>query len=198
METTLERQVRYATYVISPPTVFAGLGYALAWVARPEFWPGLAWGTFYGVATSLLPLLFVVWMRLTGRVGSITMTRRERTVPYFLAVIAALGAWALLVAIDGPLLLRCLTLVNALALGGLGLINLGWKISNHAAAVGAGAMIAGLVFGALTGWLLAPVAVAVCVARVWLRKHTTGQVVAGLALGVAVVLGLARTGCFVP
>lgn len=196
-ETTFHRSVRYATYVVSPPTVFFSLGYALAWAKRP-FWSGVYWGSFYGLLTSVLPLLFVVWMLKAGRITTISMTQRERNLPYLLGALAAVVAYGVLRALEAPELLLCLALFNALGLGSLGAINLFWKISNHATAVGAGALIAGLVYGSAVGWLLSPVALAICAARIYLRKHTVGQVAAGLLLGVAGVLLLAQGGCFAP
>jgi membrane-associated phospholipid phosphatase len=80
----------------------------------------------------------------------------------------------------------------------LGLINTRWLISIHATAAAATWLIATLVFGWLIGLILLPLLILICWIRVYLKRHTPAQVLAGIALGLSAVLLLRAFGCFVP
>jgi membrane-associated phospholipid phosphatase len=87
-------------------------------------------------------------------------------------------------------------LFNLLTLTAIGLINLRWLISFHAAAVMAMDTIVTLVFGTFAGLALSPLVALVVGVRLYLRRHTVGQILAGLLLGAGSVLLLHRLGCF--
>jgi membrane-associated phospholipid phosphatase len=190
------RGARLFSNIVSPPVMFALLGFAVALYERP-LWSGLSWGVVYGLLVSLSPILFILYLLQTGRIKELHMSdTSERHWPY----LAAIGFTALTLLIihlaDGPELLRCLTLFNLVELTALGLINVFWLISIHATGIMATAVIVGLVFGWGAGWALAPLIILVCWVRLFLRRHTPAQVVAGLALGVASVGAIALMGCF--
>ena len=86
---------RTITHIISPPTMFAALGWAIAFYAYPTFAAGLLWGALHGLLISLLPILYVVWLLQTGRITDISMTRKERRIPYFVGAGFALFAFVL-------------------------------------------------------------------------------------------------------
>lgn len=191
------RAARLFSNIISPPVMFALMGYLLAFAALP-FWPALVWGTVYGLFISLAPILFVLWSLNSGRVAELHMSdTRERQIPYLVAVGCAAAVYGLLVLFDGPDLLRCLAVFNMVTLAMLALINLRWLISFHATAVAAAWAIVGLVFGWTTSLLIIPLVTLVIVVRLYLKRHTVAQVIAGLALGVGMVLLLTQFGCFV-
>lgn len=194
-ETPFFRAVRMFTYIVSPPIIFATLGYALAFEGRFSI-ERFLWGTLYGGLISLLPIVFVVALLQTGRIATITMTRSERRLPYLIAVICSIVAFFVFLETNGPHLLLCLTILNIIALSAMGLINLVWKISHHATAIVAAMWIGGLVFGQNVGVLLAFLAVAVCVARIYLKKHTFLQVLAGAILGTVSVGIILTFTCF--
>jgi membrane-associated phospholipid phosphatase len=190
------RGARLFSNIVSPPVMFAALGFALALYGQP-FWTGLSWGVVYGLLVSLSPILFILYLLKTGRIKELHMSdTSERHWPYLVAV----GFTALTLLIihlaDGPELLRCLTLFNLVELTALGLINIFWLISIHATGIMATAVIVGLVFGWGAGWALLPLIILVCWVRLFLRRHTPAQVAAGLALGVASVGAIALMGCF--
>ena len=190
------RGARLFSNIVSPPVMFAVLGFAVALYERP-LWSGLSWGVVYGLLVSLSPILFILYLLQTGRIKELHMSdTSERHWPY----LAAIGFTALTLLIihlaDGPELLRCLTLFNLVELTALGLINVFWLISIHATGIMATAVIVGLVFGWGAGWALAPLIILVCWVRLFLRRHTPAQVAAGLALGVASVGAIALMGCF--
>ena len=97
---------------------------------------------------------------------------------------------------DGPNLLLCLSAFSAVELGLLGVINDFWKISIHATSIAAAAVIIVLVYGPIYGLLLVPIVVLVSWLRLFLRRHTLAQVVAGLGLGVITPLVMTQFSCF--
>ena len=121
----------------------------------------------------------------------------ERHLPYLIAVICGFIMYSLVVLFDGPQLLKCLAVFNIVTLAALGVINARWLISFHATAIAAAWMITGLVFGWAASLLVLPFVIGVVVVRLFLKRHTLAQVVAGLALGIISVWSLTWFGCFI-
>lgn len=195
--TGLIRAGRLFSNFVSPPVIFAVMGLALSLKALP--WAqALPWAATYGFVVSLLPILFVLWLLRTGRISELHMSDTgERHLPYLIAVICGLIVYSLVLFFDGPPLLRCLAIFNIVTLAVLGLINARWLISFHATAIAAAWIIIGLVFGWAASLIVLPFIIGVVVVRLFLKRHTPAQVVAGLALGVAAVWILTWFGCFV-
>ena len=192
----LVRLARLFSNVFSPPALFAAVGLALAW-AELSLWPGLVWAAAYGLLVSLAPILFVLYLLHTGRIEELHMSNTaERHLPYLVAGLGALLLLGLMVLLDGPRLLRCLAWINILTLALLALINRFWLISFHATAAMAMLFVIWLIFGSLAGLLLLPLVGLIVAVRLYLKRHTVAQVVAGILLGSAVVLVPAWMGCF--
>lgn len=192
----LVRIARIVSNVISPPVMFAILGLVLALHVAPPV-PAFAWAAVYGFFVSLAPILFVLYLLHTNRVVELHMSNTsERHLPYLVAILGSLVVIGLLLFFQGPSLLVCLSLFNLLTLVTIGLINLRWLISFHAAAAMAMATIVALVFGPLAGVAAAPLVILIVAVRLYLRRHTVGQVLAGLLLGATSVLVLRQLGCF--
>jgi membrane-associated phospholipid phosphatase len=195
--TGMVRVARIFSNVVSPPIMFAALGLAVGLANGPTFWAGFGWAALYGLLISLAPILFVLWMLRTGRISELHMSDTgERHLPYLVAAGCAALVWLLLSLLNGPEDLRCLAAFNLIELVALGLINVVWLISIHATGMIATTILAGLIFGAPAGWALTPLLILVCWARLYLRRHTPAQVLAGLALGAVVILPLLQFGCF--
>lgn len=192
------RHARTLSNIISPPIMFALTGLALGVYERP-FWPGLAWGFVYSLLIALSPLLVILYLLRTGRVSDLHMSAtNERHIPYLTAVISGAVAYALLTVFDGPALLRCLAILSVITLGVLGLINTRWLISIHATAAAATWLIATLIFGWVVGLILLPVVILISWIRLYLKRHTPAQVLAGIAVGLSTVLLMRAFGCFIP
>ena len=191
------RLARDLSNIISPPTMFAGTGLALGIFER-SWWPGFGWGALYAVMIALTPMIIILYLLRTGRIADLHMSAtRERHIPYLSAAASGAAAYAVMTLAGGPVLLRCLAIFNVITLTALGLINSRWLISIHATAAAATWLIITLVFGYTAGLVALPVAVLICLVRLYLRRHTPAQVVAGAALGLSVVLVLRAAGCFV-
>jgi membrane-associated phospholipid phosphatase len=147
---------------------------------------------------SLAPILFVVFLLKTGRISDLHMnTRKERRWPYFVSFLGALIALAFIIILDGPELLYCLGITSVISLGFLALITNYWMISIHATSIAAATLISGLVFGLFAALLLLPLLILVTWVRLYLRRHTVAQVLAGIGLGFASVVIVAAGGCFI-
>lgn len=189
---------RLLSNVISPPIMFAATGLALGVHARP-FWPGLAWGAVYSALIALMPMLVIAYLLRTGRITDLHMSATdERHIPYLTAVISGAVAFVILRYFDGPEVLRCLAVLSIITLGALGLINTRWLISIHATAAAATWLIATLIFGWVVGLILLPLLILIAWIRLYLKRHTRPQVLAGIALGLSAVLILRALGCFLP
>ncbi len=191
----LTKRIRTFTHIVSPPVIYALLGFAVAWSQVP-FWKGLLWGTVHGLLVSLAPILYVVWLLKNDRIGDINMTKEERRGPYLVAVIFATLASIIIYFGGGPEYLFHLSLLNIIALAAMAAINLVWQISNHSTAIVSAMWVLGAVFDRWAAALVLPLVVIVCFARLYLRRHTPSQVLAGLALGSFSVFALLLTGCF--
>jgi membrane-associated phospholipid phosphatase len=192
------RVARTLSNVISPPIMFAATGLALGLHERPG-WPGLVWGVVYSLLITVAPMLVIFYLMHIGRIQDLHMSAtNERHIPYLAGVISGAVALALLLLFDGPESLVCMAILSMITLGALGLINTRWLISIHATAAAATWLIATLVFGGLVGFILLPLLILICWIRVYLKRHTPGQVLAGIALGLSAVLLMRALGCFVP
>lgn len=187
---------RIVSNLVSPPVMFAVLGLALALHVAPPL-PALTWAAVYGFFVSLAPILFVLYLLRTRRIAELHMSNTsERHLPYLVAILGSLIVIGLLRAFQGPPLLVCLAIFNLLTLALIGIINLRWLISFHVTAVMAMDTIVALVYGPVAGLALSPLVALVIAVRLYLRRHTVGQVFAGLLLGAGSVLLLRQLGCF--
>ncbi len=192
----LVRAGRLFSNFVSPPVIFAVMGLALSLKILP-LERALPWAAVYGFVVSLLPIIFVLWLLKTGRINELHMSdTSERHLPYLIAVVCGLFIYGLVTLFDGPPLLKCLAIFNIVTLAVLGVINVRWLISFHATAIAAAWAIIGLVFGWEASLLVLPFVIGVVVVRLYLKRHTLSQVVAGLALGILSVWSLTLFGCF--
>lgn len=186
---------RYFGYVISPPVIFIILAIAVAW-HETDFASGLRWGLMYGAIAALLPLSLVVYLLINNKITDISMTREERILPYLFAFLSAVLAYCVMRFGGGPQLLVSLGLLNMMGIGGMGLINLRSQISNHATSITSATLVAGLVFGKTIGLLLVPLLVVVCALRLFLKRHTLGQILGGVCLAMVSIAILVWFGNF--
>ncbi len=155
----------------------------------------------------LLPLGYVAGMVWRGEAESLEVRERRRRLKPFLAVIASYAAGLLvlgLTAETAPRLVVALAALYPLNTAVILLINLRWKISVHLTSLAG--FVSGLLFVALMGGRGLPAAAGPALtaatvapllalvpllmwARVRVRAHTPGQVLAGAAFGLAAPFG---------
>lgn len=171
---------------ISPPLlVVLSLVLTTAAVASTRAWQLTA---LYALLAAGIPLGFIAWLVTTGRAADMDLSIRSERMKPLLVAVAGMGAgWYLLVWADAPARLTGLALANFIQISLVLLITGSWKISMHAIAVSAFAVVVGGLFGPMV--MLAAVALIPLVvwARLRLRRHTPGQTLAGVALGGSVM-----------
>jgi membrane-associated phospholipid phosphatase len=180
---------RTLSVVFSPPLV-ALATYLFVAYARPEsFLVGMGWALL-SLCIQLIPGGVVyTYRRRTGAITDADISvRTDRNELYLVGTIAVLVSVATLAALQAPLHYQALALGTLGLSVACGLTNLFWKISMHAAAIGAFATIVAL-HVPMAGAILWGCALAVGWARVKTRNHTPLQVVAGLLVSAAVTYG---------
>lgn len=194
--TGLTRVARLFSNIVSPPVIYAVIGLVLSLYSLP-LPQALTWAAIYGLFVSLLPILFVLWLLNTGRIEELHMSDTgERHLPYLVGIICSLLFLGIVSLAEGPDLLHCLAMFNVITLSALALINTRWLISFHAAAISSAWLIVGLVFGWQASLIVLPFVLLVVVVRLYLKRHTLAQIIAGVILGLASVWVLTLTGCF--
>lgn len=195
--TGLVRFARLYSNIVSPPVMFAILGLAVC-LHLFDGWVAWAWSAAYGFFVSLAPIIFVLVLLRLGYVKELHMSdTRERHWPYIVSVLSASVMYGIAYVLDAPELLLCLLIFNVIELAALGVINIFWLISLHSTGIMATMALVWLIWGWMAGLFILPVVISVCWVRLYLKRHTVGQVVAGLGLGVASVWVLTWAGCFV-
>lgn len=140
----------------------------------------------------VIPSLLVVTLRRMGVVQDLGLNgRRERLIPYIITAVCLAGTAWLLWQKHFPLWVSMFYAGGALGAVVELIVNLRWKISAHAAGIaGVVALLIRMQHEAyvdprLFTWLIVSIACAGLVgsARLWLRRHTLAQVLAGYAVG---------------
>jgi membrane-associated phospholipid phosphatase len=181
-KTTLaETLALWVSRVYSPPIVTTlGIWYLAGRVAAPAAW---VWALCVWSLVVVLPALYVVWMVCRGAIADLDVQiRAQRIGPYRLTALGALASVGLAWLTAAPPLLGVFAAATALHVLVLYAVTTRWKISLHTAAV------AGLaaVLWHFAGPAALPLAVSVPLvawARVYLRRHSPAQVVAGALTG---------------
>lgn len=166
----------------------------ILFVVTPATKLGVIGMTF--IITCLIPALLIYLLYKLKVVSDTGLNnRRERLVPYGLAVCSYLAMAFYLNAIHSPMWLTMFMAGAAIATVVAAVVSLYWKISAHATAMGGFlafvfllmyfqlnvANIRWLMYLAIVVWGL------VCTSRVGLERHTLAQVLAGTLNGVACV-----------
>jgi len=130
-----------------------------------------------------VPVITVLVLRSQQKVSDVHITIREqRTVPFLITIVSYIIGSGLLWLVSGPSRLAATMLCYTTISIAIMLINFYWKISVHAA--GVGGPLAALTL--TIGWVAVPFFILIPLvdwARVYLKAHTVGQVVAGSFLG---------------
>lgn len=140
----------------------------------------------------VIPMLLVFVLKRFGIVQDIGLNNRsERPIPYIIMILCFAGTAFFFHLKGAPLWMTLFYAGGAVAALVNLIVNFWWKISAHAAAMaGLVALLMiinrdGLPHASIAGWLIATVIVTGLLgsARVWLGRHTVGQVMAGYAVG---------------
>ncbi|MFJ4210618.1 phosphatase PAP2 family protein [Paenarthrobacter sp. NPDC089675] len=174
------------TEVFQPPVVVSVL-LLISPAIEPGF-PGTLWfGLLGAFFVCVLPLAYVLVMVKLGRITDHHVSdRRQRTPLLLLALASVVAGLGVLRWINGPVSVAVMitALIGGIAV--LAVVSAFWKMSGHASAISAAAVITVLMFGPawLPVLLLVP---AVGWSRIVLRAHTLAQVIVGAFFGGGVI-----------
>ncbi|MDE7406871.1 MAG: hypothetical protein K2M76_00500 [Muribaculaceae bacterium] len=190
---------RILSWVFSPLLIPVYSVFITLWGSPLAFLPmrsRLGILTFTFIATGVFPMLCILGLKFSGQVTSAALRERtERTIPYIIAALCySFCIWHFHRAMAPDWF--CMFFAGAtLSIVAVAIINLWWKISGHATAVGG---MLGLCLwlavttgpewpytSTLTGVIL--ICGVTCTSRLLLGRHTPAQVWSGLALGFAAV-----------
>ena len=189
------RVARVISNVVSPPVVTAAVGIAVSLARTSTTGSGLTWGFVYIALVVGIPMVVLVYLLKTGRVGDLHMRKRgERHLPYAVTFAGALTATVVVALAQGPPTLLSLLVWNVVGVAILGIVNVFWLISNHSASIVLAASFASFVFGPIVGLACLPLVAVILWARLVLKRHTVAQLLAGMVVGVGPVLVLASYG----
>jgi len=130
-----------------------------------------------------LPVLYVLWMVKSGRVTDFHLPeRRDRIGPFVLSILSGVAATALLIYFGAPTIFVAPVVTAQTQTLALLLVTLAWQISIHTATTAGLVTFAILALGSEAS-ILALLVPLVAWARIYLKRHTVAQTVAGACLG---------------
>ncbi len=179
---------RVVSDIFSPPVL--ALPGLLMGVAASEVSGTYRFALLYFLVAVVAPVLYVVWLLKSGRISDFHLSdRRQRRGPFVVSLAGGLLGFGLLVYLGAPaaFLGPVAALLAEILL--LFLISLAWQVSVHTATTAGLVTFACLAFGpAAACWVwLVPL---VAWARIFLRRHTLAQALAGACLGSSCFLAL--------
>jgi membrane-associated phospholipid phosphatase len=189
MAQPVPRRLRVARLVgelLSPPLILVALALVVAWDSSPTPGMALVWAAVAAAFASVLPYALILHGVRRGRLVDRNISIREQRVGFGAVAIASiLAGLAVLAAFDAPAEMVALLASVAVGVACGWVITLWWKVSVHAAIAAGAATVLMLIHGPalLVAW---PLVALVAWSRVEVGDHTPAQVLAGVALGVAV------------
>lgn len=180
------RAARLVGEVLSPPPILVALALVVAWASSPIPAMAVLWGAIAALFASVLPYGLILRGVRRGRLSDRNISLREQRVRFGgVAIGSILLGLAVLAASDAPADMVALLASIAVGVACGWVITLWWKISVHAAIAAGAATVLTLVFGPalLAAW---PLVALIAWSRVQVGDHTPAQVLAGVALGLAV------------
>jgi membrane-associated phospholipid phosphatase len=180
------RVARLVGEVLSPPPILVVLALLVAWDSSPTPAMAVVWGGIAAVSASVLPYALILRGVRRGRLTDRNISLREQRIRFAAVAIASiLTGLTVLAAFDAPAEMVALQASIAVGVACGWVVTLWWKISVHAAIAAGGATVLLLVFG-LALLVVWPLVALIAWSRVQVGDHTPAQVLAGIALGIAV------------
>ncbi|PPI25461.1 phosphatase PAP2 family protein [Rathayibacter sp. AY1B5] len=176
---------RLATEVFSPAVLAVLVPVVVgARVADPPLL-GVAWGALAALFVGVVPYLVIRLLMRTGRIHGDhhVPDRRERALPIALALVSIAVGLVLLAVLGAPAAVTTFGVVTVAVVLAVGVVNLVWKLSGHAAVVATCAVVVLIAYGPISLLVSVPIVLWVLWSRVRLGAHTPAQVVAGAVVG---------------
>jgi hypothetical protein len=176
---------RFATEAFSPAVLAVVVPVVVgARVADPPLL-GVAWGALSALFVGVLPYLAIRVLMRAGRIHGDhhVPDRRERALPIALALVSIAVGLVLLALLGAPAAVTTFGVVTVGVVLAVGVVNLAWKLSGHAAVVATCAVVVLIAYGPLSLLLSVPIVLVVLWSRVRLEAHTPAMTWAGAAVG---------------
>ncbi|HOE74834.1 MAG TPA: hypothetical protein PLC05_02245 [bacterium] len=173
--------------VTQPPLVVGFFFVFLMFYFAPDFATGLSWCIIAISLIGVAPTIFTLFAVKLGHIKNVLLTRRQdRSSPFLIATLGAIVTFIIFYRLSVPaeVLVFLITLILILIV--ILIINLYWKISVHATTITVVAVAANI-FADYRLWYLFLLIPIVCWSRVYRKKHTVAQVVAGTLLNGIIV-----------
>jgi len=178
---------RLVSNLLSPPVVWAAMAFPIAFRDARSQEQAITWAVVYGLLVCLLPIVYVAWMVRRGAITDLHMrVREQRLRPFLVSIICTTIAWWVLRLMGAPGIVPQFALFSLVQIAVMAVITLGWQISMHMMSITSVMVAAFAFFGPLWAVLVIPLIVLVAVARLKLKRHTLGQVIAGSMVGAVV------------
>ena len=141
---------------------------------------------------AVLPVMLFCLLKLLGVIKDVALNeQKERAIPYVIMILCYLASAYFLYTRQAPMWVVMFFVGGSVAAVINMVVNVWWKISAHAAAAaGLIAMLVGMhTYGSpqtdLIPWIVGSIIFAggLCSSRVYLRRHTLGQVICGSIVG---------------
>jgi hypothetical protein len=188
------RLARIYSDFFSPPSVYAIFAFVVAWSDLP-FWKGTFHAAIFGLLTSLTPLIYIISQMKRGLLEDIHIsTSKQRKIPYLLGIVGAVIAYLILWLFSSSTIFLGFILAVIIGLTALGIINQKWLISAHSASIAAVTAFSGYAFNLTTAILLSPLILLTVLIRYFLKRHSIGELLSGVLLGIVVVVVLGYLG----
>jgi membrane-associated phospholipid phosphatase len=175
------RLARWISLVGSPPVLFASM---ILWAAVlvDALWQETA---VYLILTLALPLAYIVYLVQQGKATDLDVSvRQQRIIPMFVSLAGAAVGWLYFEAILSPQLLTLLATAHVITSLIIAIITIFWKISVHSITSASTAVFLWAMTGSPMVFLIIPM---IIWSRVYLRRHSLLQTIAGGMLGIVVM-----------
>jgi membrane-associated phospholipid phosphatase len=175
------RLARWISYVGSPPVLFASM---MLWAAVfvDALWRETA---VYLILTLALPIAYIVYLVQQGKATDFDVSvRRQRIIPMFVSLAGAMIGWLYFWTVSPPQLLIFLATAHVITSLIIAIITIFWKISVHSITSASTAVFIWAMTGSPIFFLLVPL---IIWSRVYLRRHSLLQTIAGGMLGIVVM-----------
>ncbi len=181
---------------ISPPVIWAIWMLLIARQFSSSAFEATFFASLFALTICVLPMAFVAYMVKTGRISDMHMRySHERYIPYSIAIVGCLLTELLYLRFGADPVLVVVALVTIIELTIILIGTFFSHISLHAMAMTSIISATTIIYGFNKSLIFLPALLLVILARLALRRHTLGQIIAGLLIGLftpfAVIAGLA-------
>jgi hypothetical protein len=169
--------------------VWAILAFPIAFREAKTNEQAILWALTYCVFVCVLPAIYIGWMVARGKITDIHIQVREQRIrPFLISIFGTAVAWQMFRLMDAPSLLPLFALLSLIQIAIMLIVTLVWQISVHAMSITCAVVATGALYGIVPALILSPLIPVVGAARIKLRRHTLGQVIAGGMVGGALTL----------